>query len=413
MSMNIRASTHALLKKAIAFRETVFFSYANAIDDSFVDALKKALNRKGLSYNEESINSWFNKNQSILDNVLNSDGWYYNYRYNTIYTCIEITADNQDLYAWLTFDDQPPAHLGQKKKTAILQPYDNIPRMWLWIGMYSSKSSHYAKISNLSLELSHEEFVVNAICKLFYQSLNDDDSLRKITEFVKTNKPAINRLRSQFEFVPKYLGGGADGIAYAISNTVVLKLFRDNHAYAAAKNAVKRLHENPEIAKTEAMIYDVGVLGEYDGNPLYYYIIEKMKPVLSLSYNVQEDLKKIVGRFANLIIIEKDSKWRAVKKLINEPQYYAAINAKVSKSAIEMAANVRASLSHYVNDVEGELDEIKSTWLESLAEELLMKYLTSRTDLHLGNIGLTQYGEFRYYDPAYASCQSNINCNIY
>jgi hypothetical protein len=38
-----------------------------------------------------------------------------------------------------------------------------------------------------------------------------------------------------------------------------------------------------------------------------------------------------------------------------------------------------------------------------------MKFLTSRGDLHLGNLGLTGYGDFRYYDPAHGSHTEHLN----
>ena len=61
------------------------------------------------------------------------------------------------------------------------------------------------------------------------------------------------------------------------------------------------------------------------------------------------------------------------------------------------------------SDVEKGISNLNKTWLQSFVEEILMKYLTGRTDLHLGNLGVTSYGELRYFDPSFANWNSDIN----
>jgi hypothetical protein len=53
--------------------------------------------------------------------------------------------------------------------------------------------------------------------------------------------------------------------------------------------------------------------------------------------------------------------------------------------------------------------QLKDNWLRLYIEEIIVKYLTSRTDLHLGNLGITNSGELRYFDPSYGNWVSKLN----
>ena len=54
-------------------------------------------------------------------------------------------------------------------------------------------------------------------------------------------------------------------------------------------------------------------------------------------------------------------------------------------------------------------DSLNSDWLQFLIEEITLKYLTGRGDLHSGNLGLTNYGVFRYFDPSWHGWQTGLN----
>lgn len=52
---------------------------------------------------------------------------------------------------------------------------------------------------------------------------------------------------------------------------------------------------------------------------------------------------------------------------------------------------------------------LRGNWLVKFIEEIILKYLTGRGDLHLGNLGVTNQGNFRYFDPAYTGWENRIN----
>lgn len=124
-----------------------------------------------------------------------------------------------------------------------------------------------------------------------YSFITDDD----INQFIIENKETIDKIRSMFHKAPKLLGEGADGVVFDIGG-LVLKIFKNHFSFEAACEAMDRLYENPELAKTEAMIYDIDVLGHILGNEIYYYITEKM----TTTDNFTRDQDKSLRDYYNL-----------------------------------------------------------------------------------------------------------------
>jgi len=47
--------------------------------------------------------------------------------------------------------------------------------------------------------------------------------------------------------------------------------------------------------------------------------------------------------------------------------------------------------------------KLNNNWLNRFVEEILVKLLTGRNDLHIGNLGITNNGYFRFFDSAILS----------
>jgi len=156
------------------------------------------------------------------------------------------------------------------------------------------------------------------------------------------------------------------------------------------------------------MIYDVGIIGQYKEFPIYYYIIEKMKTIFSLPNEVKNYLlhltKLVIGE-----IMQKKDRIIPLKKEKND----MVIKNEVHKIAEEIVSEIM-SFPQFAESIAKINDLLKDSinkekWFPSLVEEIIMKAVTERQDLHIGNLGLTNYGEFRYFDPAHEDFTGRIN----
>jgi hypothetical protein len=292
-------------------------------------------------------------------------------------------------------------------QSSLLRGYGSIPNTWLFKGY----EMYEAADQPLPSDLMHDAFLASFILDI--DSRASENNFHLIRQFINNNKVKIDRLRSLFRKSPVYLGGGDDGSAFDIGGGAILKVFRGEAGFRAALQAMERLHKSPHLAKTEAMLYDVGDIGVLDtpsfNGKIYYYVQEKMTPVRSLGNDeLLEALRKIIGVFASMFVREK-YRWEQLKTRMDEPSSAADIQTDVKKGAQRMAAYVKDRYAEDAGWVSQTIKDINPNWLPLLAEEIIMKYLTGRTDLHLGNLGLTGYGELRYFDPAHSSWMSELN----
>lgn len=353
---------------------------------------------------EEEWKRWFDANKTALGDMADKY-WEYN-DYRSIYSFL----GNRD-EAFISTDSGEPYPDFERKAFASLRASPPIPALWLQVGQKERKTG-----PSVPPELGHYAWLVHGIDQIL-----GGYSKKEIIEFLAKNRSKIDRVRRSFETQdPKYLGGGADGVAFDIGGGKVLKLFRDDISYQKALLAFDRLHKSPSLAKTEAMIYDVGILGKIgsypddprSGRDVYYYIIEMMKPVRDLFADPwHTPVSRILAQIAKRLDEIKESKFRALKKVIQDPEKADQIKKVVRDAAIKMADDIKKdpAFKFDVRETKSVIPSLKDNWLELYVEEVIMKYLTGRTDLHMGNLGLTGYGELRYFDPAYGGHESHIN----
>lgn len=390
-------------------KPTTETTFAPLYITNFRNDLAMLLN-KPISFQDAS--KWLEKNKSVLGHGI-YDEW-------------SVGSDPEGIsYLGLNIDDNKKIYARiyavadfasfKQKSSAILHPVGNIPKLWIVIGTRTSG------LEKLDPTLSQDAFIVMALSTLFEAYPGNKAFQEKAAKFIKDNILSINKIKKFFTLIPRKLGAGVDGIAFAISSTLVIKIHRSEFLFHEAQKAMKRLHAIPDLAKTEAMIYDAGIIGAFPdqgGSALVYYtIIERMKPVTDMSRHTQSYLSRILGRFARKITSEKEAKWKYLKEKLKEnisdEKTHAIIKEEVSKAANEMADVVKKELPEsYFTVIESQIPNLRPTWIFSLAEEIIMKYLTSRTDLHIGNLGVTNYGEFRYFDPAWDRRKSEFPSNI-
>jgi hypothetical protein len=392
----------SLLVFAYRFQKLAQSGLENMPDPSFIRKLKQLT---GADPTPEQWKNWIEANKTVVGSLLNN--------YWSLFDSRSIYANIGAQSAYITVDSKTPHRDFEPSSIAILKASAPIPPLWLQIGTVNYDA---VRREMPSPTLGHYAWLADGISKVMGYAPQRD-----MVRFVTDNKKKIDSVRRLFQTQqPKYLGGGADGAAYDIGGGKVLKIFRDITSYEKALMAFDRLHKSPELAKTEAMIYDIGTLGKFggdpgdpaSGSPVYYYIIETMKTLRDVfgewsNIPLRKILEFIAGRIADI----KGTKLKVLKKDINDPAKAALIRKVVKEEAAKLASDIKDEdfLKPSISKMETTIPNLKPNWLELYVEEVIMKYLTGRTDLHMGNIGVTHYGELRYFDPAYGGHESEIN----
>ncbi len=297
-----------------------------------------------------------------------------------------------------------PVKNGFIQKSILIPGSGTVPAVYVYIGDFT-EASPVSK--NVDKNLGHDFFIWEAFSKGFRRLDPTPLNFAKVAKFVADNKAKINSLRKSFTQQPVFLGKGADGAAFDVG-PFVLKFFKDNVAYDAAQKAIHRLHSSPSTAKTEAMLYDVGVLGQFDSEDIYYYLIEKMKPVENLDPNgvLNIHLLNVIRSIAKALVLN-DKTLTELKKnqeTLSAPALEKRVAFITDTVVAQLAGSPAVSKLEETLAVLKKKDEslvLSPDWLRLLIEEISFKFLTDRVDLHTGNIGLNNQGEFRYFDPAY------------
>lgn len=388
-----------LLKLTTFFEQKSLKSFA-AYQASNRYFLKKSLEDSGMipQVSDEDFEGWKEENHSLIYPMLD-------YNWGVIST--DYGYPTKGIGAVTNFSYHPQRHFifkdningwrkfveenYEEKELGLLKPYKNIPKLYFIRAEVSEESAPTS--APLSKTLSHNFFLFKAFKELFPIYFKPED----VENYILKNEEVINKIRRSFSTTPKHLGGGADGVAFDIGSDFVLKIFKDQYSYTAAKAAMERLHKNPEIASKEAMIYDVGQLPDYLDNNVYYYIIQKLETLpRSGSVNV---LHFILLNIMDMINNQSE-KLKPLKALVKENKELDKINSYVKFITKIIVQDLMKRHKDNIESIQNDL-KLKDDWIFSYVEEILVKYLTGRLDLHLGNVGITPQRELRYFDPAY------------
>lgn len=351
-----------------------------------------------ISPSQDNFNSWVIKNKSIIDYNREAFNSYWRKDDNNLISHhLGHDENGNELKYYLSLNSKLPDNI-DIRKSYYLKSDGVIPNLFLFIGVDLSKRFKVTK------EMAHEKWLLEALSTLFESNI-DNTFLKDAQQFIIENKAKINEFRKHFAGNPSVVGEGADGVVLVLNPSLILKLFKSHFAYNSSLEAIERLHKNTPGAKTEAMIYDAGTLGEFWDTNVYYYLMEKMTPLdkLSLPGPIRDKLHKIIFSLEKKIFRLDLSKLKALFEDKSKPDIFD-YELKSYVSSIESSFKNNHDDYLDINDfvkMKPDSLSLKESWLSSLIEELLMKYLTDRTDLHLGNIGVTGYGELRYFDPAY------------
>lgn len=383
-----------LLKKSNDFRclaqtpQGFDVPLAQVFDDQLLTFIATSATGK---FKREELNSYIRTNKTMLEHMKRNITWKGKSERDGLYG-----IDRSGNYALLTKHTNPPKEY-KTKSASILKGISPIPTLYLFVMEEEEfEPRAYPK------ELGHYSFIMQAFIQMFpaLKSESKEQFTSNIFEFVETNKTAIDKLRRRFTHEPTYINAGSDGAVFIIGPDRILKLFKDASAYRAAVDAMGRVFKGHQTGKTEAYVDDAGMLGTFYDSPVYYYVQERMETLTDLFADdldaggyMGEILKEVKDEFyRNKPILER------LRKLVNHPRMPEATKT----IATRIAGRVKRYIADRIKYVEAVLgDRVRQDWFERLVEEMVVKYATGRTDLHMGNIGLTGNGLMRYFDPAF------------
>lgn len=352
----------------------------------------------------ENWDAWLDLNRTVLNNL--PLGHWEHYYPNYINSYVGRDNRGNSIEAMMSTTHLPPHENFIVQAHHLLKGTGSIPNLHVQVGF----NAGYTSAIIPPPALAHDVWLIEALKQLASVGFSERD-YPAISKFMEDNKQVFRQIRSWFDTTsPVYLGGGADGVAFDIGGDKILKVFRSRPAYIKTQRAIERLHKNPELAKTEAMVYDIGEFSPLDAKGytvnLYFYVIEKMRPVQDLSS--KDDIHDLyISTLDDLLLLFKE-KWKHMRDKVKDPSKHAEVKREVEQMAKDEAERLKSLYKISINRIESELTNLSPDWLESFIEEIVMKHITYRTDLHMGNLGVTRYGKLRYFDPAYDQIGSEI-----
>ena len=346
---------------------------------------------------------WVAKNNNLLE-LIRKDLFFSYSGGGTISSHLS-NDDVSAKYVIISLKRETPKYFGEIDvlREDMLIGEGEIPTLYLYIIEKPIKNIFPA-------ELAHYHYIAEYLGDKFGELAADI--------FISKNKEKLDKLAGQFQTIPKLLGSGVDGSVYSIGPDRVLKLFTSEFSFKKSLEAIKSLHTNLPMAKTEAMVYESGILGYVKNQPIYYYIMEKMDPVLNpdsgLSTQSVDAIGYIASEIAKIIKNNFIDKINTMRKIIRKEELSQKSKDILKRNINLISRQIFSSLhkNEIIDLYKETVDKdkiLRNNWLFFLIEEIVVKVITGRGDLHMGNIGVNSQGFLRYFDPAHELFETRIN----
>lgn len=287
---------------------------------------------------------------------------------------------------------------------------NEIPDFYIHIGLIPQEYESSYNLESYTPEKKQESYLMFALSNLLEIDI-DEEFIDNFENFYSKNLSKIKSMESMVSGFPKFLGKGRTGVAFDIGNNKVLKIFKDDkYSYSQAYYAKERLHSNPDLASTEAMIYDVGELGSFEGSIFYFYVVEKMQSVFRSTTPLErKDLSKVINFVANKIN-EDRANLENLRHFLYDTSVSKDVKAYVDYTVNRILPEVNSNFSDFISRFKSKFS-LSDNFLSKFIEEIVFKFISGRLDLHIGNLGFS--GEkLRYFDPSNEMIQENINTNF-
>jgi hypothetical protein len=252
-----------------------------------------------------------------------------------------------------------------------------------------------SKIEEREREVGENYFIVHALEKLTGE-VDEEEFDREVVGLIKRNRSEIGKIRGLSDSGKiEYIGSGSFGVVYRLNDRMVLKIFMGNFDREGAKESMELIWGGERRGRTEAMVYGEGSFGEFMGEEVRYYIMEKMKGIEEIKdKTVGSSILEIVRVVRGICEQEIMRKWGYKKgRDIGWGEVEGWIMGRVEK----IEGEIRRTAYWEVKKIEGS-GELWEGWLREFIEEYMMKYMSGREDLHDGNVGITRGRSLRYYD---------------
>jgi hypothetical protein len=384
-----------LLKTANDFRKLAEEPYSKIFGDDLLSYILSAITPG--RFKREEFSSYIQTNRTMLNQMKGAIAWKGKNEKGELQG-----IDRNNNFILLSKQPNPPKDY-DTRSMSLLKGVGAIPTLYL----YTMKEHEYKpKDIDYPKELGHYSFIMQAFLEMFpwLKTESNTEYKNNILEFVETNKAKIDRLRRQFDYEPTYMSSGSSGSTFAVGQHRILKLFKDHSEYQAAQAAMGRVFKGHGMGKTEAYIDDAGMLGTFYDNIVYYYIQERMVALNALFADDMDtggymgeilwDIKELFQK--NKPILER------LRKMVNHPRALDAVRMIANRMADKVKSTSGQKIEHIGNAM-NERVGIRKDWLNVLIEDMITKYITGRTDLHAGNLGISNRGggSVIYFDSAF------------
>lgn len=410
----------------ILFYSNLYFNLTKIAQDAKIDSkilfkLNSCLSYIGIKSTPIDINKWINLNSDIFnDYALDKASFLKMKQGNGYFVCmfLENKSDSSSKL-FITQDINSIKNEVMFKNTFLIKGFNNIKNLVGFTLNNEDKSYYTNDLDYLrsALQFQRLSYVPSKYSShniVLFNALNELVNNEEVTDLaMQANKETIDSILTLGGSEKNILGKGVDGVAVDIGNGKVLKFFTDKFAYNKACEAMNRIHKNPELADTEAMIYDAGTINLKNNRVIYYYVIEKMTPMGSSSDLVASSYRFIINSIKRFLRyqypIKNNKKFLELRKLLEKPKAFKYLRKKVNEIAKDYVLNDTQLLEKSYDIYDAYKDTINKNWLLKFVEECLMKHLTGRGDLHLNNVGINSQGYLRFFDPSHSIWSNYIN----
>ena len=287
----------------------------------------------------------------------------------------------------------------------LIPSFDKIPNLYIYLIKKPNKSLNIP--SNM---LASYGWLYQGLSKILgsFSSLIERISGPKFENFILANISEIGKLTKLATKAPKFLGAGANGIAFDIGDGKVLKLakFRDSTDHETQSV----LWDEKEFGSAETMIYGSDTIElffpKWKNNDDEY-----PESTITLNYKISQKidtphLDKSTDEDKQFEIQDaREALEEILSPIFNHPLELGKLRKYTGtqlKSLLETMATMfldRRPDDYFeaANNVENFFPNLKNDWLVKLVADGFYKKMTYRSDLHSGNLGIDR-GYFKFFD---------------